>query len=107
MKKTKELKRIEQKNQKERKNIFTKKEKNIIIPEDYNLSKVNYKLIYEREEKSMYKKEVLKEVKKLGKKYNKKEKMFLEMFKIGINNGYSVNEIKTMIEKFENDDDCY
>lgn len=28
--------------------MFTKKEKNIIIAEDYNLSKVNYKLIYER-----------------------------------------------------------
>jgi hypothetical protein len=107
MKKTKELKKIKEKNQKERKNIFTKKEKNIIIAEDYNLSKVNYKLIYEREEKSMYNKEVLKEVKKLSKKYNKKEKMILEMFKIGLNNGYSVNEIKTMIEEFENNDNCY
>ena len=84
-----------------------KKEKNIIITEDYNLSKVNYELIYEREEKSMYNKEVLIEVKKLSKKYNKKEKIFLEMFKIGLNNGYSVNEIKTMIEEFENNDNCY
>lgn len=107
MKKTKELKRIKEKNQKEMEKIFTKKEKNIIITEDYNLSKVNYKLIYEREEKSMYNKEVLKEVKKLSKKYNKKEKMVLEMFKIGIKNGYSVNEIKTKIEEFENNDNCY
>ena len=105
MKKTKELKKIKEKNQKERKNIFTKKEKNIIITEDYNLSKVNYELIYEREEKSMYNKEVLIEVKK--KKKKKKEKIFLEMFKIGLNNGYSVNEIKTMIEEFENNDNCY
>ena len=29
------------------------------------------------------------------------------MFKIGLNNGYSVNEIKTMIEEFENNDNCY
>ena len=50
---------------------------------------------------------VLIEVKKLSKKYNKKEKIFLEMFKIGLNNGYSVNEIKTMIEEFENNDNCY
>lgn len=97
------MKVVEENNEK----IFTKKEKNIIIAEDYNLSKVNYKLIYEREEKSMYNKEVLKEVKKLSKKYNKKEKMILEMFKIGLNNGYSVNEIKTMIEEFENNDNCY
>ena len=97
------MKVVEENNEK----IFTKKEKNIIIAEDYNLSKVNYKLIYEREEKSMYNKEVLKEVKKISKKYNKKEKKILEMFKIGLNNGYSVNEIKTMIDEFENNDNCY
>ena len=73
MKKTKELKKIKEKNQKERKNIFTKKEKNIIITEDYNLSKVNYELIYEREEKSMYNKEVLIEVKKLRNTIKKKK----------------------------------
>lgn len=61
------MKVVEKNNEK----IFTKKEKNIIIAEDYNLSKVNYKLIYEREEKSMYNKEVLIEVKKLSQKIEK------------------------------------
>ena len=97
------MKIVEENNKK----MFTKKEKNIIITKVYNLLKVNYKSIYEREGLFMYNDKVLAEAKKISKKYNRKENVILEMFEIGENNGYSVDEIKTMIEEFENNDNCY
>lgn len=97
------MKVVEENNEK----MFTKEEKNIIITKVYNLLKVNYKSIYEREGLFMYNDKVLTEAKKLSKKYNKKEKVILGMFEIGINNGYNVEKIKTMIERFEENDNCY
>ncbi len=50
---------------------------------------------------------VLDETKKLSEKYNKKEKVILEMFDIGIGNGYSIEETKDMIDEFEKSNNCY
>ena len=74
---------------------------------DYSPLKVNYKLIYEREGLVMNNNQILNESKKLSKKYNKKEKMFLKMFEMGINAGKSIEETKILIEEFENSNNCY
>ena len=50
---------------------------------------------------------VLDETKKLSKKHNKKEKVILKMFELGINNGCDVDEIKKMISEFEDNSNCY
>ncbi len=85
--------------------IFTKKSKNnIIISKDYNPLKV---IMYEREGILMDNNVILEEAKKLSKKYNKKEKMFLEMLKIGIKEGYSIEDTKTIIDEFESKNNCY
>ena len=85
---------------------FTIRERKDIINEEHNLLNKDENF-YEREGLFMYNDKVLAEAKKISKKYNKKEKVILEMFEIGENNGYSVDEIKTMIEEFENNDNCY
>ena len=50
---------------------------------------------------------VLDETKKISKKYNKKEKVILKMFELGINNGCGVDEIKKMVSEFEDNSNCY
>lgn len=89
------MKDIRGKNEK----IFTEKEKNNIMSEDYNPLKVNYKIIYERDEVYM-KGEVLKVVKKLSKKYNKKEKLIFEMIKKCKKLGCNICKSESLIEEF-------
>lgn len=88
------------------KNIFTKKEKNIIINRNYNPLKVNCKLIYERE--GLYVKgEILDVVKKLSGKYNKKEVLLLEMIEKSKMFGYNIEETEKLIKEFEEKCNCY
>ena len=79
--------------------LFTKKESNNIIKEDYNPLKVNYKLIYKREGICM-ESETLKVLKKLNKKYNKREILLLEMIKKSEMFGYNIKETEKLIEEF-------
>lgn len=81
--------------------IFTNKEKHIIIAKDYSHLKANYKLICKRYRVLMNNNTILNVVKELSKKYNKKEKLILKMFEIGIKSGHNVKEIKTKIEEFK------
>lgn len=97
----------EKNDEKSKMEVFTKKKRNNIIKKDYNPLKVNYDLIYEREGILMCNNVVLDETKKLSKKYNKKEKVILKMFELGINNGCDVDEIKKMISEFEDNSNCY
>lgn len=83
-----------------RRKIFTKNKKNIIISKDYNPFKVNYKIIYKRRDGLFMKGEILSVVKKLSKKYNKKEKIILEMIKKCKELGYNIRESKVLIEEF-------
>lgn len=88
--------------------IFTENNGKIIIKKKYtplNKDKGFYgrKGLYMREIKDV----VLDETKKLSKKYNKKEKVILKMFELGINNGCDVDEIKKMISEFEDNSNCY
>lgn len=90
------MKNVEEKSEK----IFTKNEKNIIISKDYNPLKVNYKIIYKRRGGLFMKGEVLNVVKKLSKKYNKKEKIIFEMIEICKELGYNIRESEVLIEEF-------
>lgn len=83
-----------------RRKIFTKSERNIIISKDYNPLKVNYKIIYKRRDGLFMKGEIFSVVKKLSKKYNKKEKIILEMIGKCKELGYNIRESKVLIEEF-------
>lgn len=86
--------------------LFTKNEKTIIISKDYNPLKVNYKIIYERDELFMRGK-VLNVVKKSSKKYNKKEILLLEMIEKCKRFGYNIEEAELLIKEFEENNNCY
>lgn len=88
------MKIVEEKNVK----VFTKRKCNNIIREDYNPLKVNCK-IYKRKGLFMEYK-VLKEVKKISKKYNKKEILLLKMFEKCNKMGYNIKDTKKIIKEF-------
>ncbi len=50
---------------------------------------------------------ILSKVKRISKKYNIKRKIILKMFEIGIENGYSIDEVEILIEEFKNSNNCY
>lgn len=90
------MKNVEKNNER----IFTKNEKNIIISKDYNPLKVNYRIIYKRRDGFVMKGETLSVVKKLSKKYNKKEKIIFEMIEKCKELGYNIQDAEVLIEEF-------
>lgn len=94
-----ELKGHKKKIKKYTKKVFTKKKVNNIINTVYNPLKVNCK-IYEREGLCMGD-EVLNTIKRLSKKYNKKEELLLKMIEKCKMFGYNMKESELLIEEFE------
>lgn len=87
------------------KNIFTNNKCNNIMNKDYNPLKVNCK-IYESEGLFM-EGEIFNVVKKLSKKYNKKEMLILEMIKKCKMFGYNIKETERLIKEFQGKYICY
>lgn len=79
---------------------FTKRIGSNIIEKDYNPSKVNYKIIYKRRDGLYVKGEVLKVVKRISKKYNKKEKLIFKMIEECKSLGYDMQKTEELIEEF-------
>ena len=85
--------------EKESKKVFTNEERNNIISKDYNPLKVNYK-IYKRGSGLFMENETLSIVKKISKKYNKKEVLILEMMKKCKEMGYDIQSCLKLINEF-------
>lgn len=92
-------------NEKNAKNVFTKKESNDIIKKDYNPLKVNYK-IYERGSGLFMEDEELNVAKKLSKKYNKKVIVVLNMINKCKMFGYDIKKCEKLVKEFE-EKKCY
>lgn len=90
--------KVEEKDEK----VFTKSKTNNIMKETYNLSEVNYGLIYEREGLYMEgKNETLDEiVKELSKECGKKEKVIRIMIEKCIKLGYNIESSKRLVRTF-------
>lgn len=73
--------------------VFTKKEKNIIISKDYNPLKVNYELIYERdglfmnETKDILLNEITEELNFIERIFFKNK--FIKVYKKGVRKGFN------------------
>lgn len=96
-----------EKNQKNDKKVFTKKKGKDIISSDYNPLKVNYRKIYQKGSELHMEDKELEIARRLSKKYNEKEMVFLTMIKKCKRFGYNIEESEALIKEFKEEVNCY
>lgn len=98
MKEIKEVRKV-RKVRKDEEKVFTKKKVSNTIRKNYNPLKVNYKIYKRGSGLLSMKSEVLKKVKTLSKKYNRKEQLILKMMEKCNKMGYNIKSIEEFYNK--------